>query len=68
MDDLEAAFRAGAIVALRKCATRQAEIAASWTTVGERGAVIRAGEAAIALRISAALGDLAAEFEAETPQ
>ena len=30
--------------------------------------LLRSGEAAIALRISAALEDLAAEFEAETPQ
>jgi hypothetical protein len=63
MDDLDASIRAGAATALRRRAARQAQIATNWTTVGERGAVIRSGEAGIAVRISAALGDLAAELK-----
>ena len=65
MDDLEAAIMAGAATALRRRAARQAQIAANWTAVGERGALIRSGEAAIALRISTTLHFLAAEFERE---
>jgi hypothetical protein len=68
MDDLETAIRAGAVAALRRRAARQAKLAAEGTTVGDRGALIRTGEAAISLRISATLGDLAAELEAEAPQ
>lgn len=57
----------GAALALRRRSERQAKLAKKGTTIGERGAVIRRGEAAIAHRIAAALGDLAAEFEGVAP-
>jgi hypothetical protein len=63
--ELEAEFLAGAIAALRRRAARQRDIAKSWTTHSERGAVILQGEAAIALRIAAALDDAADDLEAD---
>jgi hypothetical protein len=63
--DLEEEFLAGAIAALRRRADRQRDIAKSWTAHGERGAVIRQGEAAIALRIAGALDQAADDLEAE---
>jgi hypothetical protein len=63
--DLEEEFFAGAIAALRRRAARQRDIAKSWTAHGERNAVIRQGEAAIALRIAEALDQTADELEAE---
>ena len=65
LDPLEAELLAGAAAALRKRAERQAKIAAEGTTFGDRGAVIKRGEAAIAERLSATLAALAAEFERE---
>ena len=66
VDPIKSALRAAAIAALRKRAERQARIAADGTTAGERGAIICSGEAAIALRLAATLGGLAAEIEAGT--
>jgi hypothetical protein len=62
-DPIESAFLAGAIAALRRCAARQAQIAADGTTSGSRNAVIRQGESAVALRVAQALNDLADELE-----
>jgi hypothetical protein len=55
IDQTEADILAGAILALRRRAARQAEIASSG----------RPSEAALALRIAATLADLASEFERE---
>jgi hypothetical protein len=62
-DEIEAAFVAGAVSALRKRAQRQAKLAAEGTAVGDRGAVIRTGEGALAARLAVALEDAAAELE-----
>jgi hypothetical protein len=62
-DPFEDAVCAGAVRALRRRAARQAAIAESWTARGARGAIIRQGEAAIALRIALALEETAAEIE-----
>ncbi len=67
-DNLEEEFRAGAIVALRRRAARQREIAKSWTAHGERGAIILQGEARVALRIAEALDQAADDLEAEGRQ
>ena len=47
-DDIEAPIVAGAIAALRKRAERQTRIAQEGQIAGERGSVIRSGEASIA--------------------
>jgi hypothetical protein len=65
VDAIEEAIVAGAIAALRRRADRQTAIAKSWTAHGERGAIIRQGETAIALRIAEALGQAANDLEAE---
>jgi len=65
MTDLERQITAGAVVALRKRAERQRRIAEDWTVRGERSAIVRSGEGAIALRIAAALDQAADELEAE---
>ena len=57
---------AAAVRVLRRRAERQRKIAEQWTVRGERGAIIRSGEGAIALRIAAALDEVAAEIEAAT--
>ena len=62
-DPIELAILAGAVTVLRRRAQRQARIAADGTTIGERNTIIRQGEAAIALRIAAALGETADELE-----
>jgi hypothetical protein len=62
-DAVEDAIRAGAVRALRRRADRQRAIAKSWTVHGERNAVIRQGEAAVALRIAQALSECADELE-----
>jgi hypothetical protein len=62
-DPIESALLAGAVAALRRRATRQERVAADWTANGSRGAVIRQGEAAVALRIAQALKELADELE-----
>jgi hypothetical protein len=67
-DELEAAIRAGAISALRTRAERQAAIAADGTTVGERGAIIQTGEAAIAIVLASTFASLANELEREGAQ
>jgi hypothetical protein len=63
-DPFETAMLQGAASALRNRAERQAKIAADGTTIGERGAVIRRGEAAIADRLATTLSALADELEA----
>jgi hypothetical protein len=63
VDAVEEAIVAGAIAALRRRAERQAAIAKGWTAYGERNAVIRQGEAAIAARLAAVLASLADELE-----
>jgi hypothetical protein len=55
---------AGAIAALRRRAARQRQIARDGTALGERGVVVRKGEAAIAERLAGVLSQLADEFEA----
>ena len=62
-DPIESAFLAGAVTALRRRAARQARIAEDGTTSGERNAVIRQGESAVALRLALALNELADELE-----
>jgi hypothetical protein len=64
-DAIEADIRAGAIAALRRRAERQRKRAADWTITGDRGAIIRSGEGAIALRIAEALDQAADELDAE---
>jgi hypothetical protein len=59
IDQTEAAVISGAVVALRRRAARQRDIAA------KRGD--RSGEAAVALRIAEALEAVAAEFGLEAP-
>jgi hypothetical protein len=64
-DPLRIAMLQGASRALRRRAARQMRIAADGTTVGERGAIICSGEPAIALRLAAALTQLADDLEKE---
>jgi hypothetical protein len=64
-DELEEAFRTGAVIALRRRAARQRKIAADWTVTGERGVRIVAGEGRIAERIAEALEQAAKELERE---
>jgi hypothetical protein len=65
VDDLEAAIKAGAVSALRRRGDRQARLASEGTTVCERGAVVRTGEATIAIRLAAAFTQLADDLEEE---
>jgi hypothetical protein len=62
-DDIETAFRAGAVAALRRRAARQAELAADGTTASERGVIFRTGEGVLASRLAAVLTVLADELE-----
>ena len=64
-DPIESAFRAGAVAALRRRAARQAKIAADGTTNGKRGAIIRSGEAVLAVGLASVFSELAAEIECE---
>jgi hypothetical protein len=64
-DPLEAELFAGAAAALRKRADRQARISADGTTRGDRGVVIRKGEAVLAARMAQVFSQLADEFEGE---
>lgn len=64
-DNLELAILAGAVRALRRGAERQAAIAAADTAYGDRGAIIRQGEAVVALRLEKAFADLAHELDRE---
>jgi hypothetical protein len=64
-DRLEADMRAGAAVALRRRAQRQAELAKAGTTFGDRGVTVRTGEAAIAERMVSVFSQLASELEQE---
>ena len=66
--EIEAAVRQGAARALRSRTARQAAIAAiGCVSAGERfpSVIVRAGEAAIALRLATALSQIADEIEAE---
>jgi hypothetical protein len=62
-DPLETAFRAGAVAALRRRASRQAQLAANGTIVGESGVIFRTGEGVLADRLAAAFSQLADELE-----
>jgi hypothetical protein len=64
-DPIEKVVVAGAVAALRRRAERQRAIAKDWTVTGADGTASLAGEAAIALRIAAALDQAADELEAE---
>lgn len=63
-DSLEAELISGAVTALRRRADRQRARAADWTVTTERGVAILSGEAAVALRIAAALDEAADELAA----
>jgi hypothetical protein len=65
-DDLALAMCAGAVIALRRRAERQATIARAGTTPaeGRPNVLIRSGEAAIALRLAECLSGCADELEA----
>ena len=65
IDPEEAEIMRGAAAALRRRADRQAERAKDGTVHSEDGSPIRTGEAAIAVRVSLTLAQLAAEFERE---
>jgi hypothetical protein len=64
-DDIELAFRAGAIAALRRRAERQAAVGALGTVAakGHPDVLIVAGEAAVAARLAEAFAALADELE-----
>jgi hypothetical protein len=62
-DNVEKDVIAGAVAALRRRAARQRERAANWTVRNERGAIVRSGEAAVALRIAEALEAAATDLE-----
>lgn len=62
-DSVARAILAGAAAALRRRAARQIQIATNWTTAGERGALIKGGEAVLATGLAATFTDLAEEFE-----
>jgi hypothetical protein len=64
-DDIEDHILAGAVTALRRRASRQAQLAASGTIVGERGVIFRTGEGVLASRLAAVLSVLADELERE---
>jgi hypothetical protein len=51
--------------ALRRRADRQSKIDEAGTMRGDRGVLIRTGEAVLAGRLSSVLGALAADFERE---
>jgi hypothetical protein len=63
MEPLEREFIAGAISAIRRRAERQAQTAKFGTVIGERDAVIRTGEAAVAVRLAEALGTIADDLD-----
>ena len=63
VDEIEEGIRAASVRVLRRRAQRQRDRATTWTVRGARGAIIRQGEAAIALRIALALDETAAEIE-----
>jgi hypothetical protein len=64
-DPIELAILAGAAAALLRRAQRQERIARDRTSVGDRGAVIRDGEATVAQRLAEAFSELAAELDVE---
>jgi hypothetical protein len=66
-DPMEAGLLRGAAAALRRRADRQAKRAKDGATIVENGSFIRTGEAAIAVRVSLTLSELAAELEGELP-
>ena len=62
IDEIEEAVVAGAVRALRRRAARQRQRAADGTVQGARRAIVRTGEAAIALRIAEAFEAAAVEL------
>ena len=65
LDPFEVAMLRGAALALRRRADRQSKIDEAGTMRGDRGVLIRTGEAVLAGRLSSVLGALAADFERE---
>jgi hypothetical protein len=64
-DQIERAILDAVAATLRRRAHRQDRIAQGRSTGGDRGAVVRDGEAVIALRLSEAFTALATEFESD---
>jgi hypothetical protein len=62
-DDIEDHILAGAVTALRRRASRQAQLAANGTIIGERGVIFRTGEGVLASRLAIVLTVLAEELE-----
>jgi hypothetical protein len=67
-NDIELAILGAAAATLRRRALRQERMAQDGTIVGNRGAIIRAGEPVIAQRLADAFKELAEEFDAEAQQ
>jgi hypothetical protein len=65
IDPWEADLLRGAALALRRRADRQARMAEDGTAHADDGSPIRPGEAAIAVRVSLTLAQLATDFELE---
>jgi hypothetical protein len=65
LDPDEVEMMRWAVVALRRRADRQEKLAKDGTAYSEDGSPIRTGEAAIAVRVSMTLAELASEFELE---
>jgi hypothetical protein len=65
LDPFEVTMPRGAALALRRRADRQSKIDEAGTMRGDRGVLIRTGEAVLAGRLSSVLGALAADFERE---
>ena len=65
LDPFEVTMLRGAALALRRRADRQSKIDEAGTMRGDRGVLIRTGEAVLAGRLSSVLGALAADFERE---
>jgi hypothetical protein len=66
-DPLQTAMLHGASRALRRRARRQEKLAESGTATEEGGAIIRTGEAVLAIRLASVFSQIAAEFEGEAP-
>ena len=65
INPFEVTMLRGAALALRRRADRQSKIDEAGTMRGDRGVLIRTGEAVLAGRLSSVLGALAADFERE---
>jgi hypothetical protein len=63
LQQIDAETYAGAVLALRRRAARQRQIATDWTVIAANGARITSGEGAIALKIAGALDQAADELE-----